>query len=158
LQNSRRETCMGQAIPLNQVKRLKQRVNKINELSRKSKAKYQRAIFVHLDSRSKKKQLDVFFYHNDKSPAGKKLGNTLKQTFSEHYKKHQPNRGFTGTVSTRNLYVLTNSRPVGIFAELGNIQNDFDQRRFLLSSNRQALANWMCRGLIKDYENSKKKK
>ncbi|MDR1523946.1 MAG: N-acetylmuramoyl-L-alanine amidase, partial [Tannerella sp.] len=34
--------------------------------------------------------------------------------------------------------------------------NSFDQRRFLSSSNRQALANWMCRGFIADYKNSKK--
>jgi len=158
LQNSKRETCMGKPIPLNQVKRLKQRVDKINELSVKSKAKYQRAVFIHLDSRSKRKQLDVFFFHAEKSKDGKKLGNTMKETFRDHYKKHQPNRGFTGTVSARNLYVLKNSRPVGIFAELGNIQNEFDQRRFLLDSNRQALANWMCRAFIKDYENHKKKK
>lgn len=80
----------------------------------------------------------------------------MRNTFDENYKIHQPNRGFTGTVSTRSLYVLNNTTPVGIFTELGNIQNSFDQRRFLQSDNRQALANWMCRGFIKDYENWKK--
>jgi N-acetylmuramoyl-L-alanine amidase len=54
------------------------------------------------------------------------------------------------------LFVLSNSEPVGLFAELGNITNRFDQQRFLLNSNRQALANWMCLGFIIDYENSKK--
>ena len=82
----------------------------------------------------------------------------MRETFSDHYDKHQPDRGFTGTVSTRTLYVLDKTLPVGIYAELGNIQNSFDQRRFLQSDNRQALANWMCRGFIKDYENSKKGK
>lgn len=158
LANSKRETCMGAAIPLNQLARLKQRTDKINSLNRQSKEKYKRAVFIHLDSRSQKQQLDVFFYYSKNSAQGKKLANTMRSTFNDHYNKHQPNRGFTGTVSTRNLYVLDNSTPVGIYAELGNIQNSFDQRRFLDPDNRQALANWMCRGFIKDYEDSKRGK
>ena len=157
LENSRRETCMGKAIPLGQKARLKQRTDKINELSSRSKAKYKRAVFIHLDSRSHKHQLDVFFYYAKNSLAGKKLADTMKTTFREQYQKHQPNRGFTGTVTTRDLYVLNNSNPVGIFAELGNIQNAFDQRRFLDSNNRQALAYWLSLGLTKDYMDSKKK-
>ncbi|WP_029903506.1 N-acetylmuramoyl-L-alanine amidase [Prevotella sp. 10(H)] len=156
LANSNRETCMGEAIPLNQVKRLRQRSNKINSLARRSKEKYKRAIFIHVDSRSQNKQLDVFFYHAKNSTAGKKLATRMRQTFSEHYDKHQPTRGFTGTVTPRSLYMLDNTSPVGIYAELGNIQNSFDQRRFLDPNNRQALANWMCRGFIKDYESWKK--
>lgn len=156
LTSSKRETCMGKAIPLNQKARLKQRSDKINELNKRSKEKYKRAVFIHLDSRSKKHQLDVFFYHAKNSGDGKKLANTMKDTFREQYKKHQPNRGFTGTVGPRELYVLEKTAPVGIFAELGNIQNSFDQRRFLDPDNRQALANWMCRGFIKDYEDQKK--
>lgn len=158
LSNSKRETCMGATIPLNQIARLKQRTDKINSLSKRSKAKYKRSVFIHLDSRSQKKQLDVFFYYSKNSTVGKKLANTMRETFSDHYDKHQPDRGFTGTVSTRTLYVLDKTLPVGIYAELGNIQNSFDQRRFLQSDNRQALANWMCRGFIKDYENWKKGK
>ena len=40
LKNSKRETCMGDPIPLNQVERLKQRCVKINELYRKDRQKY----------------------------------------------------------------------------------------------------------------------
>ena len=158
LNNSDRETCMGETIPLNQKKRLQQRCNKINALSSKQKEKHQRAIFIHLDSRSQKHQLDVFFYHDPNCKKGKRLANTMKKTFKQHYDKHQPGRGFTGTVDPRNLHVLCNSGPVALFAELGNIQNTFDQKRFLLASNRQALANWLCRGMINDYEDSKKQK
>ena len=155
LTNSNRETCMGEKIPLNQLKRLKQRSDKINALSLKSKSKYKRAAFIHLDSRSKKQQLDVFFYYAPKSVAGKKLADAMLTTFDNQYNKHQPGRGFTGTVGDRSLYVLNNTTPVGVFAELGNIQNTFDQRRFLQYDNRQALANWMCRGFITDYDNWK---
>lgn len=156
LKNSKIETCRGKEIPLNQTKRLQQRCAEINTLSRQTKNKYQRAIFIHLDSHSNKRQLDVYFYHHSSSKDGKCLGETMRKTFSAQYQKHQPDRGFTGTVSARNLYVLTNSNPICLFAELGNIRNSFDQQRFLLSSNRQALANWMCRGFIKDFEDSKK--
>lgn len=156
LKNNKKETCRGKEIPLNQSKRLQQRCYDINVLSKKAKDTYQRAVFIHLDSHSNKKQLDVYFFHHSESTVGKRLGETMRKTFKDQYQKHQPNRGFTGTVSSRNLYVLNNSRPVCLFAELGNIKNSFDQQRFLLSSNRQALANWMCRGFITDYERSKK--
>ena len=86
---------------------------------------------------------------------GKRLATTMKNTFESKYDRHQPNRGFSGTVSPRNLYVLANSSPAGVFVELGNIQNTFDQRRFVMSSNRQALAKWMMEGFITDYKKSK---
>mgnify|MGYP000401910881 FL=1 len=157
LNNSKRETCMGDAIPLNQVARLRQRCIKINELYKKDRRNYTycRSIFLHVDSRSKGHQTDVFFYHAPSSANSKRLATTMKNTFESKYDKHQPNRGFSGTVGPRNLYVLANSTPAGVFVELGNIQNTFDQRRFVISSNRQALAKWLMEGFITDYKKSK---
>ncbi|MDR1097146.1 MAG: N-acetylmuramoyl-L-alanine amidase, partial [Tannerella sp.] len=123
LTNSKNETCMGKEIPLNQKKRLQQRCDAINNLYDKSKNNYRRAIFIHLDSRSNSSQMDVYFFHQTSSTDGKRLGNTFRQTFKAQYQKHQPNRGFTGTVGPRDLYVLNNSKPAGVFVELGNIQN-----------------------------------
>ena len=156
LKNYNRETCRGKVIPRSQVKRLQQRCDEINVLSRQSKDKYQRAVFIHLDSRSNNQKLDVFFYYNRDSAAGKNLAKTMQSTFRERYQKNQPGRGFSGTVSPRDLYVIKNTTPVSLFAELGNIQSSYDQRRFLDSNNRQALANWMCSGLITDYANCRK--
>lgn len=157
LKNSKRETCMGSAIPLNQVARLRQRCEKINALYAKDRRHYRycRAIFLHVDSRSRRTQTDVFFYHAPQSENGRKLASVMKRTFESKYDKHQPNRGFEGTVSGRNLYVLRTATPVALFVELGNIQNSFDQRRFVLSSNRQALAKWMMEGFIADYKSGR---
>lgn len=157
LSNSKRETCMGAVIPLNQVARLKQRCVKINSYYKKDRKnyKYCRAIFLHVDSRSKGHQTDVFFYHSRNKSKSKKLATTMKNTFESKYDRHQPNRGFTGTVSGRNLYVLAHTSPASVFVELGNIQNSFDQRRFVISSNRQALAKWLMEGFITDYKSVK---
>lgn len=154
LSNSKRETCMGDPIPLNQVQRLQQRCNKINAFYRKDRKnyKYCRAIFIHVDSRSKGAQTDVFFYHSTRRAESKKLANNMKKTFESKYGKHQPNRGFSGTVSGRNLYVLAHATPVSVFVELGNIQNALDQKRLVIPSNRQALANWLMEGFLKDYK------
>ncbi|MDH6359094.1 N-acetylmuramoyl-L-alanine amidase [Parabacteroides sp. PF5-9] len=157
LANSKRETCMGSAIPLNQTQRLQQRCDKINALYRRDKEIYKRAIFIHIDSRSRSHQTDVFFYHS-KSQSSKELAVRMRSTFSGKYKRHQPGRGFTGTVGQRNLYVLNKALPVSLYVELGNIQNDFDQRRFVLESNRQALANWMCEAFVADFKQTTKKK
>mgnify|MGYP001716186757 FL=1 len=154
LSNSKRETCMGSPIPLNQVQRLQQRCDKINALYRKDRKKYKycRAIFIHVDSRSKGTQTDVFFYHSNRKAESKRLAKNMKETFESKYGKHQPNRGFSGTVSGRNLYVLAHTTPASVFVELGNIQNTFDQRRLVIPSNRQALAKWLMEGFIKDYK------
>ena len=157
LSNSKRETCMGDALPLNQVQRLQQRCDKINALYRKDRTNhsYCRAIFIHIDSRSKGKQTDVFFYYSNKKGDSKRLANNMKDTFESKYDKHQPNRGFSGTVSGRNLYVLSHTTPASVFVELGNIQNTFDQRRLVINSNRQALAKWLMEGFLKDYKEKK---
>lgn len=157
LPNSKRETCMGDAIPLNQVQRLQQRCNKINAFYQKDRKNYSycRAIFIHIDSRSKGKQTDVFFYYSNRKADSKRLANNMKDTFESKYGKHQPNRGFSGTVSGRNLYVLSHTTPASVFVELGNIQNTFDQRRLVINSNRQALAKWLMEGFLKDYKEKK---
>ena len=154
LKNSKRETCMGDAIPLNQVARLQQRCDKINELYAKDRKAYRycRSVFLHVDSRGKGEQIDVFFYHAPGSKSGERMARGMKNLFQQKYDKHQPARGFEGTVSARKLYVLLHSTPPALYVELGNIQNTADQRRFVLSDNRQALANWMRDGLIRDYK------
>ncbi|MEG1748361.1 MAG: N-acetylmuramoyl-L-alanine amidase [Tannerellaceae bacterium] len=158
LNNSKRETCMGNPIPLSQLQRLDQRCRQINTLNKKNQTSYSRALFIHVDSRSKSHQTDVFFYHSVKSPASRRLAKTFKSTFEKKYSRHQPGRGFSGTVDQRNLYVLRNTQVVSAFVELGNIQNSFDQKRIILSDNRQALANWMCEGFIIDYNHYKRNK
>lgn len=156
LNNSKRETCMGKSIPLNQLERLKQRSVAINNLYNKDASSYKRAIFVHVDSRSRSAQTDVYFYHAENSKYGKRLATHIKKTFYNKYKKHQPGRGFDGTVSERNLYVLRNTTPVAVFMELGNIQNSLDQKRLVLPNNRQAMANWIVEGIMADYKHRKR--
>jgi N-acetylmuramoyl-L-alanine amidase len=142
-------------IPLNQVERLKQRVNAINSLYNQNKGSFQRMVAIHVDSRSKGKNIDVFFYHDKVSKKGEKAAKILKNTFVEKYRKNQPDRGYNGSVSARNLYVLTHSKPVSVFIELGNIHHSLDQKRIIDANNRQALANWLAEGLIKDFRTNK---
>lgn len=142
-------------IPRNHTKRLRQRKDAVNKLYLRHKGSFQRMIIVHVDSRSKGENIDVFFYHDHRSKTGKKLANNLQQTFKKKYDTHQPNRGYHGTVSDRNLYVLKYSYPPAVFIELGNINHYRDQQRFIHDNNRQALANWMCEALIKDFGNNK---
>ena len=153
LKNSKRETCMGAEIPLDQVARLRQRSQKIDQLYHKDKSNYKRAVFVHVDSRSQGKQTDVYFYHAPGSKNGKRLADNLHTTFAAKYKKHQPGRGFNGTVSERDLYVLRNTLPAAVFLELGNICNKRDQQRLVQENNRQALARWIAEGIVADYKN-----
>ena len=150
------EVCYpNQTIPLNQVKRLHQRVETINNLYSKNGNAFQRLIIIHVDSRSKGENIDIFFYHDSKSNTGKKAATTLQQTFHRKYNEHQPGRGYQGTVSSRNLYVLKNSYPVGVYIELANINHQRDIQRLIIPDNRQAVANWLAQGLVEDFKTNK---
>ncbi len=144
------KTLEDKTLPLNQLKRLKQRVNLINKLCRKHRktGNYeQKLIILHVDSRKVNKQIDMFFYHDKKSKSGKKLASHLLTTIEGKYNQYQKNRGYSGDVSMRNLYVLSKTLPTSVFIELGNIQNKKDQKRLIIESNRQAIANWLGEGL-----------
>ncbi|WP_242919185.1 N-acetylmuramoyl-L-alanine amidase family protein [Pontibacter liquoris] len=136
----------------NQRERLHQRTSAINRLYAQNKGAYQRMLEIHVDSRSEGQNIDVFFYHHDNSALGQKMAQSIHQTFTKNYKRYQPNRDYFGTVSDRStLYVVKYSHPPTVFIELGNIRNTLDQRRFVIANNRQALANWICEGIIQDY-------
>jgi N-acetylmuramoyl-L-alanine amidase len=140
----------GQAMPLNQKQRLKQRSDAINALYRENKSKgyeIQRTIVTHVDSRYESKKVDIFFYHNATSNEGKNLANHMYKTIKTEYDEHQKGRGYSGEVGTRNLWMLRETIPPTVFIELGNITNDFDQKRLLLHNNRQAIANWLSQGV-----------
>ncbi len=144
----------NEPIPLNQVERLKQRVDAVNALYKENKGKYQRLIVTHVDSRSKGQNIDVFFYHHEDSKNGKKLAESIHKTFESKYKKYQPNRTYSGTFEDRtSLYVVRKTHPAMTFIEIGNITNEKDQQRILDPDNRQALAKWISEGVLLDYEN-----
>ena len=149
------EVCYPNSeIPLSQLARLKQSTEAVNNLHLKNKGKFQRLIVIHVDSRSTNENIDVFFYHDKGSVTGMRLANILKRTFEQKYAMHQPNRGYSGSVSERNLYVIKNSVAPSVFIELGNINHTRDQKRIIIPDNRQAVANWLRDGLIEDYKKS----
>lgn len=141
----------NQAISHHQTTRLRQTTTAVNQQFARHKG-YQRFVTLHVDSRSKGQAVDVFFYHHPGSKAGQKLAQHIHRKFQTNYKRYRPGRPYCGRVSSRSsLYVVKNSHAPTVFIELGNIQNQLDQRRFLLADNRQALANWLYQGLASDY-------
>ncbi|WP_375325540.1 N-acetylmuramoyl-L-alanine amidase [Flagellimonas sp. GZD32] len=150
------ETVDSETIPLGQLARLKQRTEAVNKLYQTNRGKYQRLLVTHVDSRSKGTNIDVFFYHHEKSKNGKKLAESIHQTFMRKYKKFQPYRLYNGSFSDRSsLYVVKNTLPAVAYIEIGNIRSKKDQRRILNPDNRQALAKWISEGILLDYESSK---
>ncbi|WP_266205532.1 N-acetylmuramoyl-L-alanine amidase family protein [Pontibacter kalidii] len=145
----------GDPVPHGQTQRLRSRVADINRLYQRHKGQHQRMLSIHIDSRSKGQNIDVFFYHHENSAPGLALAQRIHEVFTTKYNRYQPNRDYFGTVTPRSsLYVVKYSHPPTVFVELGNIKNDKDQRRFVIPNNRQALANWLCDGIIADYKAS----
>ncbi len=140
----------GVKIPLNQKERLQTCVDILNNLYKKNleKRKYHISVNIHLDSRSETEKVDVFYYYQEQNSISRKIAETLQSTFEQQYKKFQPNRGYNGTVESRNLFMLKYSLPPTVYIELGNIRNRSNQFRFIENTNREALAKWLCIGLI----------
>ena len=147
------EKTMGtKCMPVNQLARLKQRTDMVNDLYSsyaKKGIKDQTLICIHVDSRSASTRQDVFFYYYDQSKRGKTLANNVQEVFEEKYAKYRPGSEYEGTVSCRNLYELRVPLPTTLYVELANIRNEADRKRILPSTNRQALANWLYEGLTR---------
>jgi len=156
LYGSKAEVCYpNQRIPLNQKARLRQRASAVNLLCRRDKEfNYKRCVVIHVDSRAHEK-IDIFFYHHAGSKTGKKAAEIMRDTVEEKYRINQPGRGYTGDVTSRGLFMLTATDPPTVFIELGNIQHKRDQIRLIEANNRQALANWLCEGLLRDAEENR---
>jgi N-acetylmuramoyl-L-alanine amidase len=153
LDNNDTETCMGEKISTHKEARLKQQCVEINNLSEVAGEKYQRAVFIHLESRRYSEQIENYFFHT-KDSQSEKLAQIALNTFQMQYNKLQMDQAFKGTTSIRDLYVLRNTNPIAIYTELGNIRNRFDQKRLLISDNRQTMADWLAIALIEDYRNN----
>lgn len=147
-------TYPAKTIPRNHTLRLKQRVQTINDLYEKNKySTYQRLIETHVDSRSKGENIDVFFYHHEASKNGKRLAESIQNTFKQKYARYQPNRRYSGTVEQRSdLYIIKNTKPPVVYIEVGNLKSTKDQRRILDYENRDAMAKWIAEGVIADYK------
>lgn len=147
------EYCWGNyKIPRSQKSRLYQRSDAINELyerHRKQGLTEQTTIVIHIDSRNTKESTDVFFYYFPGSSKGKKTAQKIHSTLRDKYKKYRKGGRYDGTVTARDLHMLREPKTNSVFIELGNIRNKYDQQRFILEANREALAKWLFEGLIK---------
>ena len=155
LKSSSGEVLMnGDSMPYNQTERLQGEVDLINEVSGKYSDDYsQYSINIHLDSRQNQKRIDIFFYYQENNNESKSLANDMYETIKHKYDKNQPGRGYKGSVTTRNLFMLRNTYVPTVYIELGNIKNPADQIRFIDKNNRQAIANWLTDGIIRNVTN-----
>lgn len=147
------ETVWGGAPILRSQKgRLFQRSRAINALFEKNRAlgfDKQSVLAVHVDSRTRSQRIDLFFYYQKDNPDSKALALNLHQKMKEKYAKYRANGEYHGTVGSRDLHMLREVIPPTVYIELANIRNGHDQKRIVLESNRQALANWLYEGLIR---------
>lgn len=146
------EVWGGLTIPYDQKERLKQRtdvINTLTEIHAKEGLGDQTIIEIHVDSRSRDKKQDAFFYYRPESEASLSLAQHIHKTFDSKYRKAQGGRVYGGTVTPRYLFTLKETfAPKAVYIELANIQNDWDQQRIVLKNNRQAIANWICHALL----------
>jgi N-acetylmuramoyl-L-alanine amidase len=134
-----------------QRKRLEDRVEVINKFTSSYLAKGitdQTLIEIHVDARGKSAKTDVYFYYRPASVASARVANRLQETFLLRYAKVRATRKYSGTVSERGLFMLTETKtPKAVYIELGNIKNPYDQLRLVMPRNRQLLAQWLLDGI-----------
>ncbi len=130
--------------------RLFQRSDIVNDLYKKHRLQgvsSQLSVIIHVDSRFKNEQTDLYFYHHPDSDESKKIAQKLRAKILEKYNENQKNRKYTGTVTARDLHMLRETKTNSIYVELANIRNPVGQQRIILERNRQLLADWLFAGL-----------
>ncbi len=141
----------GVKMSTGQKTRLFQRSDIINELylkHQKQGVTEQTAIMIHVDSRNKGERTDLFFYHHPDNNAGKKKAQKMLKTVKQQYRKYQKERQYQGTVTARDLHMLRECTLPGVYVELANIRNTYDQQRIIVERNRQLLADWLLLGVM----------
>lgn len=131
--------------------RLTQRSDVINDLHEKHRLQGvtdQTVVVVHVDSRSKSQETDLFFYHHPSSEAGLALARKMHRTMRQKYRQYRASGEYHGTVTARDLHMLRECEPTGVYIELANIRNAHDQQRIIIERNRELLAEWMLEGLM----------
>lgn len=140
----------GLAVPVSQKPRLTQRsdiINKLFEKYKKQGVQDQMLVVIHVDSRSHRQQTDLFFYYYPGDDIGKNTALAMHKAMKDSYNKYQKGRGYEGTVTSRDLHMLRETEVPSVYIELGNIKHPQDQKRLILASNRQLLADWLFEGL-----------
>jgi N-acetylmuramoyl-L-alanine amidase len=154
LRCDRDETCWGgEPIPARQKERLFQRsdaVNTLYETNRGRGVPYQRLVVIHVDSDSRNERVDMYFYHRIEDEVSQRMAEHLQRTVKAKYDQVRKGRGYTGSVSDRDLHMLRETKPAAVFIELGNIRNPNDQARLVVKRNRQLVADWLFEGLLQD--------
>ena len=77
-----------------------------------------------------------------------KIAKKMQATLEAKYAQ-KANRDYTGSVTTRDLHMLRETKPTTVFVEIGNIRNEFDRKRIMIKNNRQAIASWLAEGFMK---------
>lgn len=142
----------GHPIALGHERRLRDRVAIVNRLydEHRATAKAQRLLALHVDARGRRHEPQIDVHFQVASDAGRAFAARLLGTLRAQYARVQPGRGYRGTVELRDLYVLVNTKPIAALVELGNIRHPRDQLRLTRAANRQALAEWLARGLLEE--------
>ena len=132
-------------------RRLRQRRDAINALYDKNRswARSQQVIAVHVDAMGGRHQPQIDVHFAYASDNGRGLGRALQSEIEAQYATHQPGRGYNGRLVKRDLYILNETKPTAVLVELGNIRHRGDQVRLTKPGNRQALADWIAEGLLR---------
>lgn len=142
-----------QRIDRSQKVRLTERSDIINSLYNKHRLQGvtdQVAVMIHVDSRSTSERTDLFFYYQEDNPVSQRIARRMHSTIEAKYQQYQANRGYSGSIESRNLHMLRECTPASVYIELANIRNVYDQERIIQQRNRQLLADWLYEGLVND--------
>ncbi len=135
-------------IPAAHKPRLFQRSDAINTLYEKYKKEGitdQRLIILHVDSRVKTLQTDIFLYYQTGNKISKQMGLNILENLKDN---HEGKRKYRGTLSSRDLHMMRECKVPTVYVEMGNLRNTVDLERIRTGAHRQEVADWLYEGFI----------
>jgi N-acetylmuramoyl-L-alanine amidase len=135
-------------IPAAHKPRLYQRSDAINTLYEKYEKegmKDQRCLILHVDSRVKTLQTDIYLYYQSSNTKSKKIGQNILENLKDN---HEGKRKYRGTLSSRDLHMMRECKVPTVYVEMGNLRNAVDLERIRTGAHRQEVADWLYEGFI----------
>ncbi len=127
-------------------------VSIINKRYLKHSTKYQRLLVVRSNGLTSSRNLDVSIFHHDKSEEGEKFAKNIQSVFKENSVKSRSFENYAELFDDKNnLFLAKNTLAPITVVEIGDFENNLNQKKFSVRSDKEALAKWLTSGLFKDY-------
>lgn len=126
-------------------------VDAVNKRFLKHSGKYQRLLIIRANGQIKGR-MDVSVYHHEKSEAGQRLAQNLREVFQKNSIKNRSYKSIEAIFEDENsLFLAKNVLPAVSLLDIDGTSRESKAKSIEVVSDNRILAQWLAKGILKDY-------